>query len=120
MKTIKSYRDLEAWSSAMDLVELIYISTSSFPKDETYGLRSQIRGSAVSIPSNIAEGHGRKGSKEFAHHLSIARGSLCEMETQLILSVRLNYITKEQAEPVWTKSQEVGRLLTGLVRSLNK
>lgn len=117
-KAIKTYRDLDAWKVSMDLVVQIYEATASFPKDETYGLRSQIRSCAVSIPSNISEGHGRKGSKEFLHHLSIANGSLNELETQLILSVRLSYITKDNAEPLWSLSQDVGRLINGLIRSL--
>ncbi len=117
---IKSYRELETWQEAMNLVENIYEITKALPSEEMYGLKSQIRRSAVSIPSNIAEGHGRKGIAEYLHHLSIARGSLAELETQLILCVRLHYITSENMKPIWVKSQTVGKLLTGLVRSLAK
>src|ERR1700687_5955116 len=82
MKTeIKSYRDLETWQEAMNLVEKVYEITKSLPSEELYGLKSQIRRCSVSIPSNIAEGHGRKGSGEYLHHLSIAKGSLAELET---------------------------------------
>ncbi len=81
MVSVKSYRDLETWQKAMDLVQEIYLETKSFPKEETYGLSGQMRRAAVSIPSNIAEGQGRDSTKEFLHHLSIAYGSLCELET---------------------------------------
>jgi len=121
MKTvINSYRELETWQEAMNLVESIYEITRSLPSEEMYGLKSQIRRSAVSIPSNIAEGHGRKGSAEYLHHLSIAKGSLAELETQLILCVRLNFITSDIMKPVWQKTQTVGKLLTGLIRSLTR
>lgn len=78
---IKSYRDLIAWQKAMDLVETVYRASAGFPREEVYGLRSQIRQSAVSVPSNIAEGQGRKSTREFLHFLSIAYGSLCEAQT---------------------------------------
>ena len=121
MKTIiRNYRDLEAWKESMDLVEDVYKITKSLPAEELYGLRSQIRRSAVSIPSNIAEGHGRKGTGEYLHHLSIAKGSLAELETQLILCIRLKYFTREELKPVWNQAQTVGKLLTGLIRSLAK
>jgi four helix bundle protein len=118
-KAIKTYRDLDAWKVSMDLVELVYQITKEFPKDETYGLRAQIRSCAVSIPSNIAEGHGRKGVNEFLHHLSFSNGSLNELETQLIIAVRLKYIEKPDAEKAWDICQNSGRLINGLIRSLN-
>src|SRR5437764_1229466 len=104
-KEIQTYRDLRIWEEAMELVEEIYKITSAFPKDELYELTSQMRRSAISIPSNIAEGHGRKGSKEFMHHLSIAKGSLAELETQLILSLRLQYLNRDDLKPIWQKTQ---------------
>jgi four helix bundle protein len=117
-KEIITYRNLDAWKVAMDLVEMTYETTSKFPAKEQFGLTSQMNRSAVSIPSNIAEGHGRKGTKEFLHHLSMARGSLCELETQIILSVRLKFQAKADAEKIWQQAQEVGKLLNGLIRSL--
>ena len=117
-KEIQTYRDLRAWNQAMDLVELVYGVTAKLPADELYGLRSQMRRCAVSIPSNIAEGHGRKGSKEFMHHLSIAKGSLSELETQLILCVRLKYIDRDSLTPIWRSAQTASKLISGLVRSL--
>lgn len=119
-KTITTYRDLETWKVSMDLSELVYELTDGFPVKEQYGLTSQLRRAAVSIPSNIAEGQGRRGSKELLHHLSIAKGSLCELETQVILAVRLKFMTKSDGEKLWNKSQEVGKLLNGLIRSLRK
>jgi four helix bundle protein len=116
--TITTYRDLEVWNEAMNLTEHVYRLTPSLPQNEQYGLSSQLKRASVSVPSNIAEGHGRKGSKEFLHHLSIARGSLCELETQVILSVRLNFVSKEAGEHVWNQCQTVGKLLNGLIRSL--
>ena len=88
MTKIRDYRDLIAWQRGMDVAQLVYEVSASCPKEEIFGLVSQMRRSAVSIPSNIAEGQGRKSSKEFQHHLSIAHGSLCEMETQIVLAGR--------------------------------
>ena len=118
MDDIKSYRDLEVWQVAMDLSEMVYELTSKLPSEELFGLKSQARRSVVSIPSNIAEGRARKGKAEFLHHLSIARGSLAELETQLLLTVRLKFIARESLAPVWAKAQSVGKLLTALIKSL--
>jgi four helix bundle protein len=112
------YRDLVAWQKAMDLVERIYVATAGFPKEERYGLISQVRRAAVSIPSNIAEGQGRRSSDdELVRFLQIARGSLAELETQMELAVRLNFLEKHQASALRSLSDEVGRLLTGLMKS---
>ena len=88
---VKSYRDLEVWKKGMDLVVMCYKTTKEFPKSEIYGLASQLRRAAVSIPANIAEGHERQHSKEFLQHLSIAYGSLGEMETLVQIAERLKY-----------------------------
>ncbi|MFI5264901.1 MAG: four helix bundle protein [Candidatus Kapaibacterium sp.] len=119
-KEIETYRQLKVWVEAMDLVEDIYMLTKNLPSDELYGLRSQIRRAVVSIPSNIAEGHGRRGNKEFLHHLSIAKGSLSELETQLILCARLSYISREDLKPVWDRAQTVSKMLSGLIKALMK
>ena len=108
----QSYQDLILWQKAMDLAELIYKSTSGFPKEEIYGLTSQMRRSAVSIPSNIAEGRSRNTKGEFLQFLGISKGSLSELETQVLLSVRLNYLTVEQSEKILSLSSEVGKLIT--------
>ncbi len=118
MSNITTYRDLLVWQEAMNLCELVYELTHRFPDRELYGLTSQLRRASVSIPSNIAEGHGRRGSKELSHHLSIAKGSLCELETQILLSVRLHFLSKEDGDRFWTKVQDVGRLLNAFIRSL--
>jgi four helix bundle protein len=117
--TIKNYRDLETWQKAIDLVEEVYEETKDFPKEEIYGLRNQIRRAAVSIPSNIAEGQGRESTKDFLRHLSIAYGSLCETETQLVIACRLGYINANASEKLMKRAGEVGRLINGLMRSLS-
>jgi four helix bundle protein len=114
----KAYRKLQAWQKAMEVVDEVYRLTSVFPADERFGLTSQMRRCAVSVPSNIAEGYGRDHRKEYIHHLSIARGSLMELETQLIIAVRQQFCTREAARPIWSSMQEAGRLMSGLIQSL--
>jgi four helix bundle protein len=112
------YRDLTAWQKAMDLVEHVYRATVRFPKEELYGLKSQMRRAAVSIPSNIAEGQGRRTTnEEFNRYLSIALGSLCELETQTELTLRLKILDKQAATSLRKSSGEVGRLINGLMNS---
>ncbi len=104
----------------MDLVVAVYKPTKSYPKDEMFGLTAQTRRSAVSIASNIAEGQGRETTKEFLHFLSIAHGSLCELETQLIIGRRLGYLVEESLKEALDLAGEVGRLLNGLIRALKR
>ncbi len=113
------YRDLKVWQAAMQLAEKAYRLSARFPKHETYGLASQLQRSAVSLPSNIAEGHGRNSRKEFNHFLGIALGSLAELETQLILAQHLNYLSEEEISPVLQNADEIGKMLKGLQKSLN-
>src|SRR5581483_6916680 len=94
----------------------IYQDTKSFPKEETYGLTSQLRRAAVSVPSNIAEGKGRSSEKELVHFLNNARGSLFELETQINLAQRLGFLSADAAERLFTRAREVGRLVNGLIR----
>jgi four helix bundle protein len=101
----------------MDLVEEIYRLTRQFPNEELYGLTSQLRRSAVSVPSNIAEGHCRNGRREYVHHLSIALGSLGEVETQILIARRLGYPNDDALTAL---ASETGRLLVGLMHSLEK
>ena len=117
---IKSYRDLEVWQKAMDLVVICYQMTKKFPKNEIYGLASQLQRAAVSIPANIAEGRQRQHSKEFLQHLSIAYGSLAEVETHVQIAGRLNYINENQIDKMLNKAAEIGRMLNGLRRSIEK
>src|SRR3954451_6649477 len=114
---IKSHRDLIAWQKSMDLVVLIYTCTGAFPKHELYGLTSQMRRSASSIPANIAEGQGRRSKSEFRQFLGNARGSLLELDTHLELARRLNYVTNSQYERVNQHVAEIGRIINGLLRS---
>ena len=118
MSTVNSYRDLMVWQASIDLVEQVYSLTGYFPKQEMYGLSSQIQRAAVSIPSNIAEGHARDSTKEFLHHLSIALGSLAELETQLILAERLYYLDQQILESVFSNTAKIGRMIRGLQRAL--
>ena len=113
---MRSHKNLQVWQEAMGLVKEIYEMTRSFPESERFGLISQMRRSAVSVPSNISEGAGRNGNKEFLHFLYIARGSLCELETQVIIGQQLGFI----AEPtsITEKIEKIFGLLAGLINSI--
>jgi four helix bundle protein len=115
-----SYKDLIVWQKAITMVTDIYRATQNFPRPETYGLTSQIRRSAVSVASNIAEGQGRLSRREFRHFLGMARGSLLEMETQVVIAENLRYLPKAEAEQLARASGEVSRLLHGLMQSLQE
>ncbi len=117
---IKSYRDLEVWQKAMDVAVECYKLAQTFPRTETYGLCSQLQRAASSIPANIAEGRGRGHTKEFLQFLSIAYGSLAELETHLILAERLGYINSDRVGKVLSSAAEVGRMLNGLQASLRR
>jgi len=115
---VKHYGELIAWQKAMDLVVLIYRSTQAFPREEMFGLSCQVRRAAVSVPSNIAEGQGRRTTGEFLQFLSIARGSLQEAETQILFAERLGYLPEVKRKELIDSSSEVGRLISGLINSL--
>ena len=115
---IQSYRDLEVWREAMKLAEVCYEATAAFPTRETYGLASQIRRAAVSVASNIAEGHSRRTLQAYLNHLSIALGSQSELETQIELSRRLKLVSEALAKEILVKAEQVGRMLHALMRSL--
>lgn len=116
---MNSYRELHVWQEAMKLVSSIYDATRTFPSEERYGLVSQLRRAAVSIPSNIAEGKGRWTDKEFHRFLAIARGSLFEVETLVILSDKLSYFVSTDAETSLKTCGKVGRMLSSLMNSLD-
>jgi four helix bundle protein len=118
--SIKGYKDLETWQKAIELVEVVYKETKSFPKEEVYGLSSQMRRAAVSVPSNIAEGQGRDSTNEFLRHLSIAYGSLCELQTQALISYKLSYFSLEAYERFEDMAARVARLINGLANSLRR
>jgi len=117
-KPVRSYQDLIAWQKAMDLVTEIYEVSHKFPREEIFALTSQLRRAAVSIPSNIAEGQGRSSRKEFLYFLGNAKGSLSEVETQVLIARKLDYIDDEVSNSLLNLSAEVGRILNGLLASL--
>jgi four helix bundle protein len=113
------FKDLVVWQESMRLAKQVIVSTQSFPKHETYGLASQIRKAAVSVPSNISEGQQRFSNVDFRHFLRISRGSLGELETQLILATDLDYLSKEQLDSFSKQISLIGKLIAGLIKSLN-
>jgi four helix bundle protein len=117
---VRRFNDLIAWQKAMDLVEDVYRLTKLFPKDELFGLTSQLRRAAVSIPSNVAEGQSRRSSKEFIQFLSVAQGSLAEVETQVLIATRLQYIPEDHSRGLLEKTAELGRIMNGLVEAISK
>jgi four helix bundle protein len=118
--TVTSYRDLIVWQKAMDLVVVVYELTSKFPREEMFGLTFQLRKAAVSVPSNIAEGHARRSTREFSHHLSIARGSTAEVETQTLVAIRIKYVTQDGASKTLGLATEVKKMINSLSNSLDK
>lgn len=115
---IHSYRDLDVWKKSIALTKSVYVITENFPAKETYGLAAHIRKTAVSVPSNIAEGRGRRRTKEFLRFIDVAYGSLCELETQLIISGELNYISNNVLHDLLNTTSEIGRMLNGLYLKL--
>jgi four helix bundle protein len=115
-----NYKQLIVWQRSMDLAADIYRWTNLLPKHELYGLTSQLQRSAVSIPANIAEGHGRSTTKEYLRFLSIARGSLAELETELLLAKRIGYGDSDVAEKLFKQIEEISRLLRGLQKALRE
>lgn len=116
----RGYRDLEVWQVSMTLVELIFDLTRRLPDEQRFGLISQMQRAAVSIPSNIAEGHAKRSGKDYQRHLRIAAGSTAELETQIELCVRLKFLEREQVRNAWTCSQRVAKMLSRLIQSLSK
>jgi four helix bundle protein len=119
-KQIRNYKDLDAWKTGCELTKLIYQVTRQFPKEEMFGLTSQLRRSAVSVPSNIAEGYGRGARSEYARFLKISRGSLNELETQLIISEQLEFLSADQMKNILDILQKSFRILQGLINSVEK
>ena len=118
MGSVQSYRDLVVWQKSMALAAACYTSTKAFPPAEIYGMTSQIRRSAASIPANIAEGNGRENTGAYVQSLRIAQGSLKELETHVLLAQTVELMDKDSAEPLLAKCDEVGRLLRALIRAL--
>jgi four helix bundle protein len=120
MARSRNYRELIAWQKAMKLAKAAYLLSNELPRKEAYGLVSQLQRAAVSVPSNIAEGYGRLTDLQFRHFLGNARGSLCELQTQVELACDLGYIGKETLKELMEKSSEVARLINGLITSLRE
>jgi four helix bundle protein len=116
----RGYQQLTAWQKAIKLVVAVYQASEKFPTKEIYGLTNQLRRAAVSIPANIAEGHGRDSSREFLHFLSIARGSLSEVETHIYIAAQLTYLDEPISNQLLGQAAEVGRLITGLAKSIRQ
>jgi four helix bundle protein len=114
-----SFRDLRVWQEAMKLTTAVYRGTANFPKYELYGLSQQMRRAAVSVPSNIAEGKGHRSDKEFIHFLLHARGSLLELQTQLMIAEELQYLTTQEASDLLVVAEKVGRALSGLINAMS-
>jgi four helix bundle protein len=114
-----TYRDLRVWQESVEMAINVYGLTRAFPKEELYGLTSQIRRSAISVGSNIAEGQGRLSKKDFRHFLSQARGSLFEMETQLVIAARLGHVPEPSLQAMLKQSGAVNAMLTGLMQSMS-
>jgi len=120
MARISHFRELRVWQRGMELVADIYRTSGGFPRDEIYGLTSQLRRAAVSVPSNIAEGHTPESTKEYLNHLSIAQASLAEMETQLEIALRLGYLDSATVMPLLAQAVALGKQLYALRDALNK
>ena len=120
MSTVTSFRDLIVWREGMNLVDDIYALTRRFPCDERFALTSDMRRAAISIPANVAEGNRRQRRGAYCNHVSIALGSQGELETQIEVAVRQKYVTPASVEPVLRRTEEVGRMLNGLLRSLKR
>ena len=118
MGVVKTYNDLIVWQKAMQLVTDIYLITKKLPKEEIYGLTSQIRRSCISIPSNIAEGFGRNSTNDYIRFLQITNGSLYELQTQLRICTNLKYFSNETYNKIYEQSREIERMLSSLIRKL--
>jgi four helix bundle protein len=119
MTAINSYRDLLVWQKSMNLVTEVYKITQNFPSSEIYALTNQIRRSAISIPSNIAEGYGRNLTGDYKRFLQIAAGSLFELQTQIEIAFNLNYISKNIFDEIFEKAKELDRMLLSLIKKIN-
>jgi four helix bundle protein len=120
MAGLRSYRELEVWQRAIELVEAVYAVSAEFPKEERFGLTVQMRRAAVSVPSNIAEGHARSSTRDYLRFLAIALGSLAELDTQMLIARRLRFAEEDTIGPLEQESDRLGRMLRNLIRSLKQ
>jgi four helix bundle protein len=119
MDKIKSHKDLLVWQRSMDLVEKVYRATAKLPAAEQWGLISQMRRAAISVPSNIAEGYGRQATGEYRHHLSFSRASLLELETQVLISQRLGYLRLNETDVLLDEIQQISKMLASLISKIH-
>ncbi len=117
---VKSFTDLLVWQKSMNLIEQVYLLVANFPREEKYGLSDQVRRSSVSIAANIAEGHGRSSTKYYLQFLRISKGSANELYTLLNIALRVNYVSQEEFNEIISSLNEVSKMLSGLVNSLNR
>jgi len=120
MTDLRTHRDLDVWKLSIDWVEAVYQCSAGWPSDERFGLIGQVRRAAVSVAANIAEGAGRKGTGEFIQFIGVARGSLAEVETHLLIAGRLNYLTPDQLQPLLADMERIGRMLSTLAARLKQ
>ena len=116
--TTRSFRDLHVWKRGIELTEAIYRVTASFPKQEMYGLSSQLQRAAVSVPANIAEGHGRDSTREYLHHLSYSMGSIAELETLLEIALRLKYVSSAAMSEIVQETTALGKMIRAIQKAL--
>ena len=114
------FKQLSVWRKGIDLVDAIYSATAAFPKDELYGLCSQMRRAAVSVPSNIAEGQARHSHKDFIRFLRMTRGSIAELQTQLVIAGRREYLSRDSVRRLWKEGDEVNKIVNGLIAATQK
>ena len=114
------FKQLSVWRKGIDLVDAIYSATAAFPKDELYGLCSQMRRAAVSVPSNIAEGQARHSHKDFIRFLRMTRGSIAELQTQLVIAGRREYLSRDSVRRLWKEGDEVNKMVNGLIAATEK
>ncbi|MEQ1651466.1 MAG: four helix bundle protein [Hyphomicrobium sp.] len=117
---IQSHKDLRVWQKSIDLAEHVYRATENFPQSEIFGLAGQARRAATSVPANIAEGYGRESTRSYLLFLKTARGSLLELETHVILAERVGLLERNQTTPLLAESENIGRMLYGLIKSLKE
>ncbi len=114
------FKQLTVWRKGIDLADLVYVETDTFPKHEQYGMRSQMRRAAVSVPSNIAEGQAHRSHKDFIRFLRMARGSIAELQTQAVIAGRRNYLSRDQVRRIWRLADEINKMINGLIAATEK
>ena len=119
MTGVRNYKELAVWQRSMELAQALYVASERLPEVEKFGLTAQLRRGVVSVPSNIAEGYGRQSTGDYRHHLSIARGSLLEVEAQLLLCERLGYLKHDETAPLLDEVEQIAKMLAGLIAKLH-